>query len=65
MEPKSSLPRSQQSATEHYPEPDESSPHRLTIFMIHFNIIHLHVRLCVPNGTIFSSLPLLTPSSFR
>jgi len=40
MESKGSLPFSQQPATGPCPEPDESSPHRPTLFLckIHFNI---------------------------
>jgi hypothetical protein len=33
MEPEGSLPRSQQPATSHYPEPDESGPHPHSPFL--------------------------------
>jgi len=40
MEPEVSLPCSQEHATGPYPDPDESSPHLLTLFCnIHSNII--------------------------
>jgi hypothetical protein len=34
MEPEGSLPRSQEAATGPYPEPDASSPHLQTLFLL-------------------------------
>jgi len=39
MEPAGSLPRSQESGTVPYPEPDESNPHPTKLLKIHSNII--------------------------
>jgi len=36
MEPKVSLPCSQDTSTELYPEPDESSSHSQTLFLLRF-----------------------------
>jgi hypothetical protein len=40
MEPEIPLPRSQESSTSPYPEPDQSSPYHSILSKIHFNIIH-------------------------
>jgi hypothetical protein len=48
MEPEGSLPCSQDSFTDPYPEPDQLIPHHLMLFLnIHFNII-LYLRLLLP-----------------
>jgi len=41
MEPKDSLPHSQNPYTGSCPDPEESSPLPHTLLEIHFNIIHL------------------------
>jgi hypothetical protein len=57
MEPKGSLARSQEPATDPYSEPDESSPYPRTLFFkIHSNIILLF--------TLVSSNGSLIPSGF-
>jgi hypothetical protein len=61
MEPKSSLLCSQEPATGHYPEPDESSPYHPILFLQR-SILILSSRLCLglPSGLIASGFPTET-----
>jgi len=57
MEPKGSLPCSQQPGTVPCPEPDASSPHCPTLFpKIHSNIIHPSTTIGLASGLFPSSL---------
>jgi hypothetical protein len=53
MEPKHSLPCSQQPAIGPYPEPDASSQKPSTLILIH----SFHLRLGLPDGLLPSGLP--------
>jgi hypothetical protein len=64
MEPEGSLPCSKQPSAGHYPEPDESNPHRPDLFPQDpfFNIyiiliLSSHVRLGIPSGLFPSGFP--------
>jgi len=54
MEPKGSLPCSQEPATGPYREPNESSPHLPALFPY---ILYFHLRLGLPSGLFPSGFP--------
>jgi hypothetical protein len=58
MEPEGSLQRSQEPATNPYPEPDESNPHLSTLFPLTSTVILFpHLRLGLTSGTFPSDFP--------
>ena len=57
MEPKGSLPQSQETATYPYPEPDKSSHRSPNVFLEYpFNFVS-HLRLGIPSGLLPSGFP--------
>jgi hypothetical protein len=68
MELEGSLPCSQEPATGPYPDPDETSPHLVTLISVRsILVLSSHLRISIPNGlfpTVFPKRMLYAFISF-